>query len=612
MDHKVSKDMISSGMIPSGEKTQADLSRTQYGSAPSPSKLMDAYKSMYDKKDEVINEMKMGDVSGSADFASRNIKGAKGAAPAPKPAPKPETKTEKPKTETDKMLDKVSDRRVEKAVNRDKDVRRARASYIMTKYGESVDLLAAYRSVYEHHKKDADGNTIPHEDEELNEGAGLYANIHAKRKRGGKMRKKGDKGAPSSQDFANAARTAKEEVEQIDELNYDTLSSYVRKASKDKNKDRRKGIGMAKGKQDDKVFGKTKKNKYGYSEEVEVDEAVVSGTLAALKLLGTKAAKLGVKAATKFGGKGAANVVKNVARNPMGAVDNINRVGYAAQTVGNLMPKPGVPAVTKKQSQGGIVSADVDLFDIVKGQLLDEGYSEKEVNEIMVNLTEEQLEEFLKQLATRAAQYGANIGREGSATGFLNQRADKKKVLPVKDQPVKSATDVVKAVSTADKPKPTREKLSPEQKTVRKEITDKMKTQSQLYPIRRKKGQVEQENADLFDVVKGQLLDEGLNEEEIKDIMLTLTPDEILNELSGDLLRRAAVAAGDKAAKLASQKDTAGAVKKIKQQKEFSSAMKKKNLEKQARESNRKPTQYDSPLTKPMMDYTKPYPKSSD
>jgi len=382
MDHKVSKDMISSGMIPSGEKTQADLGKTQYGSAPSPSKLMDAYKSMYDKKEEVINE---------------------------------------------------------------------------------------------HHKKDADGNTIPHEDEELNEGAGLYANIHAKRKRGGKMRKKGDKGAPSSQDFANAARTAKEEV--------------------------------------------------------ELDEFAVTGTLAALKGLGTMAAKLGVKAGAKLGGKAGASMMKSVARNPMKAVDNINRVGYAAQTVGNLMPKPGVPAVTKKQSQGGMVSADVDLFDIVKGQLLDEGYSEKEVNEIMVNLTEEQLEEFMKALATRAAQYGANIGREGSATGFLNQRADKKKVLPVKDQPVKSATDVVKSVSTADKPKPTREKLSPEQKTVRKEITDKMKTQSQLYPIRRKKGQVEQENADLFDIVKGQLLDEGLSEEEIKDIMLTLTPDEILKEI---------------------------------------------------------------------------------
>ena len=48
MDHKVSKVMISSGMIPSGEKTQADLGRTQYGSAPSPSSLMDAYKAIYE------------------------------------------------------------------------------------------------------------------------------------------------------------------------------------------------------------------------------------------------------------------------------------------------------------------------------------------------------------------------------------------------------------------------------------------------------------------------------------------------------------------------------------------------------------------------------------
>ena len=48
MDHRISKDMISSGMTPSGEKTQADLGRTQYGSAPSPSSLMDAYKSIYE------------------------------------------------------------------------------------------------------------------------------------------------------------------------------------------------------------------------------------------------------------------------------------------------------------------------------------------------------------------------------------------------------------------------------------------------------------------------------------------------------------------------------------------------------------------------------------
>ena len=57
MDHKVSKDMISSGMIPSGEKTQADLGRTQYGSAPSPSKLMDAYKSMYEHHKKMLMEI---------------------------------------------------------------------------------------------------------------------------------------------------------------------------------------------------------------------------------------------------------------------------------------------------------------------------------------------------------------------------------------------------------------------------------------------------------------------------------------------------------------------------------------------------------------------------
>ena len=40
-------------------------------------------------------------------------------------------------------------------------------------------------------------------------GRGLYANIHAKRKRGGKPRKPGAKGAPTAQAFRDAAKTAK-------------------------------------------------------------------------------------------------------------------------------------------------------------------------------------------------------------------------------------------------------------------------------------------------------------------------------------------------------------------------------------------------------------------
>ena len=40
-------------------------------------------------------------------------------------------------------------------------------------------------------------------------GKGLYANIHAKRKRGAKMRKKRAKGAPTAANFARAKQTAR-------------------------------------------------------------------------------------------------------------------------------------------------------------------------------------------------------------------------------------------------------------------------------------------------------------------------------------------------------------------------------------------------------------------
>ena len=92
----------------------------------------------------------------------------------------------------------------------------------------------------------------------------------------------------------------KEDVEQIDELNYDTLSSYVRKASKDKNKDRRKGIGMAKGKQDDKVFGKEEEKKKKKMKEEYVDEKMMFGmgkmASAAKKMAITDAQKKALKA----------------------------------------------------------------------------------------------------------------------------------------------------------------------------------------------------------------------------------------------------------------------------------------------------------------------------
>ena len=194
MDHKVSKDMISSGMIPSGEKTQADLGRTQYGSAPSPSKLMDAYKSMY-----------------------------------------------------------------------------------------------------EHHQKDKDGNTIPHEGEELNEGkipAGLQAYLDKK------------------------------------------------KGKKEDKKEMKEGLGAA--------------------------------------------VKMGLKAVTKIAKSDTAkNLVGDMARG-------------AAQQFGARMASGGGGGQQKqntagKASAGSYQAASADLFDIVKGQLLDEGLSEEEIRDIMLTLTPDEI-----------------------------------------------------------------------------------------------------------------------------------------------------------------------------------------------------------------------------
>ena len=350
MDHKVSKDMISSGMIPSGEKTQADLGRTQYGSVPSPNKLMDAYKSMYDKKEEVINE---------------------------------------------------------------------------------------------HHQKDKDGNTIPHEGEELKEGkipAGLQAYLDKK-----------------------------------------------------------------KGKKEDKKDMK-------------------------------------------------------------------------------------------------------EQYDLVYEHFIDEGFSEEETFERMSNLTEEQLDEFMKALATRAAQYGANLGKPDSQKiNVVNPPRKpfepKRKPFDAKPKPgdsgfqAKSASDVVSAAAAIRKKRMQKEMepkkgevmadeyqhqideiafLAPAlgkvaaiaskgaamagklgKKVATKAVTAGAKVNNSSFASDMARGAATQlganmvsggsggqqkqktgtvsttqyASADLFDIVKGQLLDEGLSEEELKDIMLTLTPDEILNEM---------------------------------------------------------------------------------
>ena len=291
MDHKVSKDMISSGMIPSGEKSQADLGRTQYGSAPSPNSLFDAYKSMY-----------------------------------------------------------------------------------------------------EHHQKDKDGNTIPHEGEELNEG---------------KM--------PEG------------------------LKNYLMKK---------------KGKKEDEKDMK----------EENIDEVVFTGGamlagLAAKKLLGAAAAKglktgatmLAKKAAVKTMGMGARGALKTISKKGLaGAADKA--LGSAAMsTVKNpvntmvgaslLKPTPKIPKpMDPRQKMTGArtagVYASADLFDIVKGQLLDEGIDEKVALKIMVELSQQDLNTIVNEgvgkmlLKTAAVSGGLVAANQALKKGkekfdkFINKKRD--------------------------------------------------------------------------------------------------------------------------------------------------------------------------------------------
>ena len=79
---------------------------------------------------------------------------------------------------------------------------------------------------------------------------------------------------------------------------------------------------------------------------------------------------------------------------------------------------------------------------------------------------------------------------------------------------------------------------------------------------------------DLFDVVKGKLLDEGLTEEESNDVMTILTLEEIneviqLDELSSKLLMKSAKAAEVARGKAAVAGNKQLAIKKLKQGSKF-------------------------------------------
>ena len=417
MDHRISKDMISSGMIPSGEKNQEDLNRTQYGTAPSPSALSDVYKSMYEKKEETLNE---------------------------------------------------------------------------------------------HHKKDADGNTIPHEhEEELNEGkipAGLQAYLD--KKKGKKEDKKDmkEKYDLVYEHFIGEGFSEEETYERMSNLTEEQLDEFITALSKN---------------------------------------------------LATRAAQYGANL-----GKPASQKIEVI--NPKTKPFDAKRKPFDAK---KPEPKPGDSGFKAKSASDVVNAAAL----IRKNRMIKDMKPKK--GEVMQDEYQHQIDEALPMIAAKAL---------GVVKKIATKQAVKKLAGNVATGAAMSAgSNLMSGGGGGGQQKPN--------KTANVSAS-----------------------ADLFDIVKGQLLDEGLSEEEIRDIMLTLTPDEILNEVSADLMKSAAKGAESARQRAAASGDTELAKKKLAQSQKFSGAMKSKNLEKSRAENMRKPTQYDSPLTKPMMDYSKPYPKASD
>ena len=106
------------------------------------------------------------------------------------------------------------------------------------------------------------GDEVTHEGEELEEAErGLYANIHAKRKRGGKMRDKGDEGAPTDKAFRDSAKTAKKEEFELTEKKLDPVGKEDKDIDNDGDHDKSDKYLLARRKKVSKIIGMTKKKK---------------------------------------------------------------------------------------------------------------------------------------------------------------------------------------------------------------------------------------------------------------------------------------------------------------------------------------------------------------
>ena len=106
------------------------------------------------------------------------------------------------------------------------------------------------------------GDEVSHDGEELAEKNGLYANIHAKKKRGEAPAKKGSKDYPAADAFEKSAKTAKkEEVEYTTEKKLDPVGKEDKDIDNDGDHDKSDKYLLSRRKKVGKIIAMSKKKK---------------------------------------------------------------------------------------------------------------------------------------------------------------------------------------------------------------------------------------------------------------------------------------------------------------------------------------------------------------
>ena len=401
MDHRVSKDMISSGMTPSGDKSQADLGKSQYGSAPSPSRLMDAYHSMYqNQKEETLEEGKVNaglqayldKKKGKKDDDDENgdeKKGKNGGKPDFLDLDKDGDKKESMKKASKEMKKEEYDN------TKSPDYKKKKKA-LAKKHGgaknikghpqyEGVDVfdLVSTKLIEEgYDEKDVYKVMVNLTEEQLNEFliSGTLAALGALKAGGAALAAKGGAALAAKGGTALAGKAVAGKVA----AGAATKGALAAKSAK---------VASTVGK-----VGKTLKTTSSVSKPLT---NVGAKSFTAPKLPSPKPTPPK---------PGLGSKIKSVAKNPYVQMGAMNTATSMASSNNNN--KENTKTISNKQP----VAAGADLFDIVKGKLLDEGLSEEEIKDIMLTLTPDEIIKKLEESSMSAGEGDdRHMGTDGVA-----------------------------------------------------------------------------------------------------------------------------------------------------------------------------------------------------